>query len=132
MDDWAFEATTQFATPTGGAHSSKTTTSSLPPSKPNLFRSILSSSSLGLAEKDSRRIAQEAFVAIVAGGETTGRVLTTATFFVLANRAAVLPRLVAELKSVMPEADAKPTLKELEKLPWLVCFSPVALWAVSR
>jgi cytochrome P450 len=59
-------------------------------------------------------------VAIVAGGETTGRALTIATYHILANRETVLPRLMEELHEVMPEPGTRAPLKQLENLPWLV------------
>lgn len=61
-------------------------------------------------------------MAIVAGGETTGRALSVATYHILANREVVLPRLAKELHEVMPEPDTKATLRQLENLPWLVSY----------
>lgn len=86
----------------------------------DLFDTILSTKSLPESEKAYDRIAQEGFVAIVAGGETTGRALTVATYHILANSETVLPRLMDELYEVMPEPGSRPSLKELENMPWLV------------
>lgn len=86
----------------------------------DLFETILSSKSLPDSEKTYDRIAQEGFVALVAGGETTGRALTVATYHILANRDIVLPRLMEELYKVMPAPDTRASLRELENLPWLV------------
>lgn len=86
----------------------------------NVFESILASKGLSAAEKGENRIAQEGFVVLVAGGETTARVLTTATYHLLANRETALLRLKEELASVMPEPDTQVDVKSLEQLPWLV------------
>ena len=118
MDTWALKAVERSKDSASGATLKSST------SRANLFHCILSSSNLSAAEKDYRRIAQEAFVAIVAGGETTGRVLATGTFHILANRACVLPQLRLELRSIMPDPSTRPTLKELERLPWLVRIPP--------
>ncbi|GAP93176.1 putative cytochrome P450 [Rosellinia necatrix] len=85
----------------------------------DLFDTILSNKSLPDSEKEDDRMAQEGFVAIVAGGETTGRAMAIATYHILANREAVLSRLVKELHDAMPEPDARLPLRDLESLPWL-------------
>lgn len=84
----------------------------------NIFRTILNSS-LPLSEKGAERLGQEGFVAIVAGGETCGRMLTAAIYYVLANKEKVLPPLMQELRGVMPNKDTVAVLKELEQLPYL-------------
>lgn len=88
--------------------------------KRNIFRTIIANPLLPPVEKVYDRISQEGVVAIAAGGETTGRALSTATFFLLSERSTMLPRLREELLTVMPEADARPTIKQLERLPLLV------------
>ena len=87
---------------------------------PNVFQSILASKSLPAVEKEKNRIAQEAFVVLVAGGETTARVLTTATFHLLANKGTALARLKKELFAAMEDPDVEVDVKALEQLPWLV------------
>lgn len=67
---------------------------------------------------------EEGFVAIAAGGETTGRTLAAATYYLLSNRTACA-KLKAELKMAMPNQKRVPKLKELEQLPWLVS-SPIS------
>lgn len=89
----------------------------------NLFKSILESESLPQVEKRKKRIAQEAFVIMAAGGETTGRVLTTATYFLLANKHTILARLREELATVMVNPSSRPDLRVIEKLPWLVSLN---------
>lgn len=86
----------------------------------NIFESILASKILSVQEKQANRVAQEAFVVLVAGGETTARVLTTATFHILANRETVLLRLKEELTTAMTNPDTHVDMKTLEQLPWLV------------
>ena len=86
----------------------------------NIFHTLLHSKSLSAEEKEADRIAQEAFVVIVAGGETTARVLTTATFHLLDNRNTALKKLQQELDGVFEAAETTAPLKILEQLPWLV------------
>ena len=85
----------------------------------SIFRAILSSS-LPTDEKKRNRIAQEGFVVIAAGGETTARVLATASFHLLANRDSVLVKLKDELVTTMEDPNTRPNIGTLEKLPWLV------------
>ncbi|KAL8786111.1 MAG: hypothetical protein Q9213_002976 [Squamulea squamosa] len=85
----------------------------------NIFQSILSSKSLPPREKERDRITQEALVVLVAGGETTARVLTTAAYHLLANQATALSRLKEELATVFVEQDTRVDVRDLEQLPWL-------------
>ncbi|CAG8949922.1 hypothetical protein HYFRA_00004252 [Hymenoscyphus fraxineus] len=96
------------------------------PHSSNIFKVILESQSLPENEKGRKRISQEAFVVMAAGGETTGRVLTTATYFLLANDDA-LTRLKKELVEVMADNQQLASLTVLEKLPWLVSLS-LQIW----
>jgi cytochrome P450 len=89
-----------------------------------IFSSILSSRILPPEEKTTNRIAQEGFVIVVAGGETTARVLTMATFHLLANRDSALLRLRSELTLAMPDKTTRVSIKTLEQLPWLVSSNP--------
>jgi len=98
----------------------KTEKSVLPTTKRhNIFRTILQSS-LPSQEKEQMRLGQEGFVAIAAGGETCGRMMSTAVYYVMAHKTQVMPRLSQELLEVMPTRDAQPDLKDLEQLPYLV------------
>ncbi|KAL8732133.1 MAG: hypothetical protein Q9181_004048 [Wetmoreana brouardii] len=85
----------------------------------NIFESILGSKGLPSIEKEERRIAQEAFVILVAGGETTAQVLTTATYHLLTRKETALLRLKEELATAFPDRDGDIELKTLEQLPWL-------------
>ena len=91
----------------------------VPQTPNNIFQSILSSG-LSAAEKQQNRIAQEGFVVLVAGGETTARVLATATYHLLANQDSVLLRLKDELANAMEDPNMRPDVRTLEQLPWLV------------
>ncbi|KAL8753030.1 MAG: hypothetical protein Q9184_005544 [Pyrenodesmia sp. 2 TL-2023] len=89
------------------------------PSKPSsIFDSIIASKGLSPKEKEVDRLAQEGFVVLVAGGETTAQVLTTGTYHLLANKNP-RQRLKDELATIMVEPGAQPPLKVLEQLPWL-------------
>lgn len=92
----------------------------------NIFNSLLSSKILPNNDKRRNRIAQEAFVVLVAGGETTARILTAVTYHVLANRDTVLPKLKKELEDAIVNPDDRVSVQTLEQLPWLVshfCYS---------
>lgn len=92
----------------------------------NIFQSILSSS-LPADEKRRDRLAQEGFVLMSAGGETTARTLATATFHLLANAGTALRALKMELATVMEDSSSRPDLSTLERLPWLVGFTLVCV-----
>ncbi|KAK0728769.1 cytochrome P450 [Lasiosphaeria miniovina] len=87
--------------------------------KHNIFGTILAAPGLSTAEKRPARIAQEGFVAIAAGGKALARVLLNGTFHILDNRDRVLPHLRDGLLAAMPNTHSRPSLKDLEKLPWL-------------
>ncbi|KAI4159386.1 MAG: hypothetical protein LQ342_006642 [Letrouitia transgressa] len=84
----------------------------------NIFRTILQSS-LPPQEKTPERLGQEGFVSIAAGGETCGRMLTNAIYYIIANKDRVMPSLAHELAAVMPNPDVQPELQALEQLPYL-------------
>lgn len=88
----------------------------------NIFQCILSSNKLPPSEKQQDRIAQEGFAFLAGGSDTTARVLTTATYHLLANRDTVLSRLRNELKAAMVDPYMRIDVKTLEQLPWLVSF----------
>ena len=90
----------------------------------NVFQSILSCSALPPEEKLPVRIAQEGIGLHTGGGETIARVLADATYHILANSETVLPRLKAELATVMVDPSSRVDVTTLEKLPWLVGVTP--------
>lgn len=83
-----------------------------------LFDAILDSS-LPPHEKSISRLANEAFVVAVAGGETTARTLTFVIYYIHTNPR-VLERLLAEITTVMPKSSDVPSIKTLQELPYLV------------
>ncbi|KAM3072433.1 hypothetical protein ACMFMG_009234 [Clarireedia jacksonii] len=85
-----------------------------------LFDAICDSS-LPSNEKSIERLTHEAFVVIVAGGETTARSLAFAMYHIHANPK-VLQRLLEELTEAMPSTAVPPSLKILEKLPYLTAI----------
>jgi cytochrome P450 len=90
-------------------------------SKKNIWTSIISSKLPPEEKQAVVRMADEAFTLVAAGGETTARALCLALFHVLADKVFIMPHLMEELVSAMPETSTYPTLKALEQLPWLVC-----------
>jgi hypothetical protein len=102
----------------------KTEKSVLPATKRhNIFHTILQSS-LPPQEKTPKRLGQEGFVAIAAGGETCGRMMSNALYYILANKDHVMPMLAQELTEVMLTPDVQPELKALKQLPYLVSTVP--------
>lgn len=91
-----------------------------PQKEHNIFEMILSNDNLPPREKAFDRISHEGVVLVAAGGETTARALTIATFFILTHKDTVLPRLDEEIRQVMPTESSRPPVKALERLPWLV------------
>jgi cytochrome P450 len=82
-----------------------------------LFQCIIASN-IPQSEKTQDRLAQEAFVVVVAGSETTSRVLSAAIFHLHANLP-ILERLRKEIDAAMPNADIIPTSKTLSKNTYL-------------
>lgn len=86
----------------------------------NIFQLVLSgNNNLPPFEKVYDRMSHEGVVSIAAGGETTARAMTIATFFLLSNLE-ILRHVEHELQAVMPDPSFRPALHELERLPWLV------------
>jgi cytochrome P450 len=82
-----------------------------------IFQTVLDSP-LPASEKTVDRITDEAFVMVVAGGETTARALTNAVFHLLANPS-WLAKVRAELDAVMPDPSKIASHAELEACPAL-------------
>ncbi|KAL8660598.1 MAG: hypothetical protein Q9202_006407 [Teloschistes flavicans] len=84
-----------------------------------IFHELINSEILPPQEKQTIRVIQEAGAMVGAGGESTSQVLTALTFALVANPEK-LKKLREELRTVMPHSDSPvPTLKQLEKLPYL-------------
>ena len=87
-------------------------------SRPTIFNHLLLSK-LPAEEKTQKRLGEEAFSIIAAGGETVARTLTIATYHLLANPA-TLEKLRVELRAFLPDTSSNLSLENAEKLPWLV------------
>jgi cytochrome P450 len=83
----------------------------------------LRDSSLPASEKTVDRLCDEGQILTGAGSETTAKVLTTATFYLL-DRKYCFSKLRRELTEVAPAAD---TWSKLSQLPYLVPMSFIAL-----
>ncbi|KIW19962.1 hypothetical protein PV08_00537 [Exophiala spinifera] len=82
-----------------------------------IFHTVLDSS-LPAEEKTVQRITDEAYVMVVAGGETTAKTLTNVMFHLLANPE-WLARVRDEVDSVMPDREVLPHYGVFEQLPYL-------------
>jgi len=78
-----------------------------------LYKKILTSD-LPAHEKQARRMGEEGFVVMSAGGETVARILCNALYYLLAQQ--------GPLEKVLQELSRSKSLSaaELERLPWLV------------
>ena len=85
----------------------------------NLIFRAIRNSALPPHEKNLDRLAQEAAVVIVAGGETTARSLELGVFYIL-NNPSVLARLQEVAAKAMPDVSKTPSAKSLEEIPYLV------------
>ncbi|KAI1328428.1 putative cytochrome P450 [Xylariaceae sp. FL0255] len=86
---------------------------------PDVFSTIVSSPQLPPSEKTVDRIYQEGIVLVAAGGETMARALTTAIYAILSGNHTVQARLKEELRHAIPDPNSRPSLKQLQSLPWL-------------
>lgn len=64
-------------------------------------------------------MASEACAVVVAASETMSRTMALAMYYLLTN-AKALERLEDELLTVMPDVRVIPSIRSLEKLPWMV------------
>lgn len=88
-----------------------------PKSRQTIFHEILASD-LPPEEKMVHRLMQEGQVIIGAGTETTAWTLSVITYYVLANPE-INKRLKAELRGLVEQYGAIPSLTRLEQLPYL-------------
>jgi cytochrome P450 len=86
-----------------------------------IFHELINSEILPPAEKQTLRVIHEAGAMVGAGGESTSQVLTALTYCLIADLDK-LRKLREELRTIMPDSNSPiPSLKQLEKLPYLVC-----------
>ena len=90
-----------------------------------IFHAVLDSS-LPASEKTVDRITDEAFVMVVAGGETTAKTLTYVLYHLLANPE-WKERVLDEISGIMPDQNVLPSSTELEQLPILTAAIKEAL-----
>ena len=91
----------------------------------NLVFRTIRDSALQADEKNLHRLAQEALTVIVAGGETTARMLELGVFYILTN-SGVLKQLQEEAAKVMPDVSKTPSTKDLEQTAYLVRHFSIA------
>lgn len=89
------------------------------PDRKTVIRDILTNDQVRPEEKETEYLRWECQTLIAAGTLTTSHMLSILTFYILSNPE-ILERLQKELRSVMPDAESKPTWVELEKLPYMV------------
>ena len=86
-----------------------------------IFHEVINSPHLPQEEKSPGRLIQEAAAMVGPAGESTSQVLAAIAYFVVAD-SNILAKLRDELRSLIPNANSPmPSLKHLEKLPYLVC-----------
>ncbi len=92
--------------------------SSKNPRRKTIFEE-LRDSNLPPDQKAVDRLKEEGFILVLAGGDTSAKVLTTLTYHLLSNPN-ILRRLKAELVKAMPDPNASLPAIKLEQLPYLV------------
>jgi cytochrome P450 len=87
--------------------------------KPKTIFHAIDNSSLPLEEKSTLRMVQEGFNALVAGGETTSRILAHTVYHLL-EKPEIYQKIRDEIMTVTDDSNQLPGIKVLEALPWLV------------
>ena len=87
--------------------------------RPSMMEAFLDCETLLESEKSPERIKAEAQIAVGAGTLTTAHALKAATYHILANPE-VHANLIDELEQHIPNPDAPPDLRLLEKMPYLM------------
>lgn len=75
-----------------------------------------------VAPASRKSLREEGQTLLFAGSDTVGHVITSGVFNIL-EQPEIYDRLVAELKEAWPVLQDAPLLRDLEKLPYLVCES---------
>ena len=102
------------------------------PKNKTIFHEMLQSN-IPESEKETRRLADEAMVVLIAGMETTAQTLAAITYRLLTNPP-ILKHLKKELENALPNPTELPEASKLDGLPYLVSlvyspsFNPV--WEV--
>ncbi|PQE31749.1 cytochrome p450 protein [Rutstroemia sp. NJR-2017a WRK4] len=96
------------------------------PEHKTIFHAILESDTLPASEKTLDRLRQEGQTVVGAGTDTTVGVLSMATFHILANPD-IRMKLLAELTPVFEKTNGRPSLADLELLPYLKAVASEAL-----
>lgn len=98
----------------------KNETEEVEKSHPSIFKELLNSNLLP-AEKSLRRLNDEAIVLVPAAMENLKNTVASTVFYVLSN-ATMLHRLKAEILEAWLEIATVPSLRELERLPYLTAI----------
>lgn len=86
---------------------------------PSIYPAILADPTVPQVEKDPRRLEDDALFVMMAGTDAPAQVLAITLFHIL-NNPEVHHKLQAELLSGIPDPSTIPSLKELEKISYLV------------
>ncbi|KAI1116506.1 cytochrome P450 [Nemania sp. NC0429] len=92
-----------------------------------VFRTLLQNDGLPPHEKIYDRISHEGVTVLAAGGETGSATLMMATYFILSDKGDILARLREEVGPLMSNGVSRPSVAELERLPWLTAVVKEAL-----
>ena len=95
-----------------------------PTGQTTIFIDILTNDKIRPQEKETAFLMDEAQNVVGAGTVTTAHILSVITFHLLDNPE-VLSKLQSELRAVMPDSESQPKWHQLERLPYLVRYSPV-------
>lgn len=95
------------------------------PEGKTIFHDIMRSE-IPESEKETKRLADEAMVIVIAGSETTASTLAAIVYHLLADKQ-LLARLKTELATVMPNPNELPVADKLDKLPFLNAIIEEAL-----
>ncbi|MCJ1287369.1 hypothetical protein MMC26_006718 [Xylographa opegraphella] len=87
---------------------------------PTIFHDLFNSN-VPAAERSTQRLVDEGVTLLGAGTVTTAHVLSTTVYHILANPS-ILQKLQAELRELMPDANSKPSLVQVERLPYLTAI----------
>ena len=89
-------------------------------SRPTIFQALLTPNpDQGYIVPTVDQIKDEAYSTLGAAADTTGNAMTVATYHVVSNKP-IYKKLRAELNAKFPDAQARLSFVELEKLPYLV------------